>query len=94
LPTEGPLFVVFLLGVIAPITLLEYLPGLALGPIAEHSCLSAGDVLIREAAAQEPQAHFEQAGWMAVSGRSSGKLRSKIIDPKSNPRNDRRGQFV
>ncbi|HXZ16419.1 MAG TPA: potassium-transporting ATPase subunit KdpA [Roseiarcus sp.] len=36
MPTDGPLFVVFLLAVILIITLLQYLPALALGPIAEH----------------------------------------------------------
>jgi potassium-transporting ATPase potassium-binding subunit len=42
LPTDGALFVVFLLGVIAIITLLQYLPALALGPIAEHFLLEQG----------------------------------------------------
>jgi len=42
LPTDGALFVVFLLGVIAIITLLQYLPGLALGPVAEHFLLQQG----------------------------------------------------
>jgi K+-transporting ATPase ATPase A chain len=42
LPTDGALFVVFLLGVIAIITLLQYLPALALGPIAEHFLLQQG----------------------------------------------------
>ena len=42
LPTDGVLFVVFLLGVIAIITLLQYLPALALGPIAEHFLLQRG----------------------------------------------------
>jgi K+-transporting ATPase ATPase A chain len=42
LPTDGVLFVVFLLGVIAIITLLQYLPALALGPIAEHFLLQQG----------------------------------------------------
>jgi potassium-transporting ATPase potassium-binding subunit len=42
LPTDGALFVVFLLGVIAIITLLQYLPALALGPIAEQFLLVGG----------------------------------------------------
>src|SRR5208337_1029423 len=42
LPTDGPLFIGFLLSVIAVITLLQYLPGLALGPIAEHFLLGSG----------------------------------------------------
>jgi K+-transporting ATPase ATPase A chain len=42
LPTDGALFVAFLLGVIAIITLLQYLPALALGPIAEHFLLEQG----------------------------------------------------
>jgi potassium-transporting ATPase potassium-binding subunit len=36
MPTDGPLFVGFLLAVVAIVTLLQYLPALALGPIAEH----------------------------------------------------------
>ena len=36
LPTHGPLFVVFLLGVITIVTLLQYLPALTLGPVAEQ----------------------------------------------------------
>jgi K+-transporting ATPase ATPase A chain len=42
LPTDGALFIGFLLGVIAVITLLQYLPALALGPIAEHFLLQEG----------------------------------------------------
>jgi potassium-transporting ATPase potassium-binding subunit len=42
LPTDGPLFIGFLLGVIAVITLLQYLPALALGPIVEHFLLHQG----------------------------------------------------
>jgi len=42
LPTDGALFVVFLLGVIAIVTLLQYLPALALGPIAEQFLLQQG----------------------------------------------------
>ena len=42
LPTDGPLFIAFLLGVIAVITLLQYLPALALGPVAEHFLLQQG----------------------------------------------------
>jgi K+-transporting ATPase ATPase A chain len=42
LPTAGTLFVVFLLGVILIITLLQYLPALALGPIAEQFLLAHG----------------------------------------------------
>jgi K+-transporting ATPase ATPase A chain len=42
LPTDGPLFVAFLLAVIAVITLLQYLPALALGPVAEHFLLQQG----------------------------------------------------
>ena len=34
--TDGPLFIGFLLAVVAIVTLLQYLPALALGPIAEH----------------------------------------------------------
>ena len=36
MPTDGPLFITFLLAVVAIVTLLQYLPALALGPIAEH----------------------------------------------------------
>ena len=42
LPTDGPLFVIFLIVVIAIVTLLQYLPALALGPIAEHFLASGG----------------------------------------------------
>jgi K+-transporting ATPase ATPase A chain len=42
LPTDGALFVVFLLGVIAIVTLLQYLPALALGPVAEQFLLIGG----------------------------------------------------
>jgi K+-transporting ATPase ATPase A chain len=42
LPTAGTLFVVFLLGVILIITLLQYLPALALGPIVEQFLLAQG----------------------------------------------------
>jgi K+-transporting ATPase ATPase A chain len=42
LPTDGALFVVFLLCVIVIITLLQYLPALALGPVAEHFLLQQG----------------------------------------------------
>ncbi len=42
LPTDGPLFIAFLLGVIGVITLLQYLPALALGPVAEHFLLQRG----------------------------------------------------
>ena len=40
--TDGPLFVGFLLAVVAIVTLLQYLPALALGPIAEHFLASQG----------------------------------------------------
>src|ERR1700727_832030 len=36
MPTDGPLFIGFLLAVITVVTLLQYLPALALGPVAEH----------------------------------------------------------
>ena len=36
LPTDGPLFVTFLLGVILIVTLLQFFPVVALGPIVEH----------------------------------------------------------
>ena len=42
MPTDGPLFIGFLLSVVAIVTLLQYLPALALGPIAEHFLLSQG----------------------------------------------------
>jgi K+-transporting ATPase ATPase A chain len=38
-PTDGPLFVGFLLSVIIVITLLQYLPAIALGTVAEHFLL-------------------------------------------------------
>jgi K+-transporting ATPase ATPase A chain len=42
LPTDGPLFISFLLSVIIVITLLQYLPAIALGPVAEHLLLEHG----------------------------------------------------
>jgi len=42
MPTDGPLFILFLLAVIVIITLLQYLPALALGPIAEHFLAAQG----------------------------------------------------
>ena len=42
MPSDGPLFVGFLLAVIVIITLLQYLPALALGPIAEHFLATHG----------------------------------------------------
>jgi K+-transporting ATPase ATPase A chain len=35
-PTDDATFLIFLLGVIAIITALQYLPALVLGPVAEH----------------------------------------------------------
>jgi potassium-transporting ATPase potassium-binding subunit len=42
LPTDGALFITFLLAVIVIVTLLQYLPALALGPIAEHILAAKG----------------------------------------------------
>jgi potassium-transporting ATPase potassium-binding subunit len=42
MPSDGPLFIGFLLAVIVIITLLQYLPALALGPIAEHFLAAQG----------------------------------------------------
>ena len=42
LPTDGPLFITFLLAVIVIVTLVQYLPALALGPIAEHILVAKG----------------------------------------------------
>jgi K+-transporting ATPase ATPase A chain len=42
MPTDGPLFIGFLLAVVAIVTLLQYLPALALGPITEHFLVSQG----------------------------------------------------
>ena len=36
LPTDGPLFIAFLIGVVVIISLLQFFPAAALGPIAEH----------------------------------------------------------
>ena len=41
-PTDGPLFIGLLIGVILILGGLQYLPALALGPIAEHVTLLAG----------------------------------------------------
>jgi K+-transporting ATPase ATPase A chain len=39
LPTHGPLFVFLLIGVVLLVGLLNYVPALALGPVAEHFTL-------------------------------------------------------
>lgn len=41
-PTDGPLFVGLLLGVIVILYLLQYFPALALGPLVEHFAMLAG----------------------------------------------------
>ena len=41
LPTHGPLFVVLLIGTVLLVGLLNYVPALALGPVAEHLMLHA-----------------------------------------------------
>jgi K+-transporting ATPase ATPase A chain len=43
-PTDGPLFVGLLIGVIVILYLLQYFPALALGPVVEHYLLQAGRV--------------------------------------------------
>jgi K+-transporting ATPase ATPase A chain len=40
--TDGALFIGFLLAVILVVTLLQYLPALALGPVAEHLLAARG----------------------------------------------------
>jgi potassium-transporting ATPase potassium-binding subunit len=42
MPTDGALFIAFLLAVVAVVTLLQFLPALALGPIAEHFLATPG----------------------------------------------------
>ncbi len=42
LPTHGPLFVALLVGTVLLVGLLNYVPALALGPVAEHLMLWAG----------------------------------------------------
>jgi K+-transporting ATPase ATPase A chain len=42
MPSDGLLFIDFLLAVIAIVTLLQYLPALALGPVAEHFLAAQG----------------------------------------------------
>jgi potassium-transporting ATPase potassium-binding subunit len=42
MPTDGPLFIGFLLAVVVVVTLLQYLPALALGPISEHFLAAKG----------------------------------------------------
>jgi K+-transporting ATPase ATPase A chain len=41
LPTHGPLFIVLLIGTVLLVGLLNYVPALALGPVAEHLSLWA-----------------------------------------------------
>ncbi len=43
-PTHGPLFVIVLLGVVLIVVLLQYLPVLTLGPLAEHLMSAGGKV--------------------------------------------------
>ena len=42
LPTHGPLFVLLLIGTVVLVGLLNYVPALALGPVAEHFLLFSG----------------------------------------------------
>jgi len=42
LPTHGPLFVILLVGTVLLVGLLNYVPGLALGPVVEHFMLWSG----------------------------------------------------
>ena len=42
MPTHGPLFVVLLIGTVLLVGLLNYVPGLALGPMVEHLMLWSG----------------------------------------------------
>lgn len=42
LPTHGPLFFCMLVSTVVPVTLVTFLPALALGPIAEHLAMVAG----------------------------------------------------
>lgn len=44
-PTTGPLFVLLLTGVILIVGALTFVPALALGPVAEHFAMLAGEVL-------------------------------------------------
>ena len=44
LPTNGPLFVVLLVGVIVIVGALTFFPALSLGPIVEHFLAQAGKV--------------------------------------------------
>jgi K+-transporting ATPase ATPase A chain len=39
LPTHGPMFVLLLIGTVVLVGLLNYVPALALGPVAEHFLL-------------------------------------------------------
>jgi K+-transporting ATPase ATPase A chain len=41
MPTHGPLFIVLLIGTVLLIGVLNYVPALALGPLAEHFLLAA-----------------------------------------------------
>ena len=44
LPTNGPLFVVLLLGVIVIVGALTFFPALSLGPVVEHFIAQTGKV--------------------------------------------------
>jgi potassium-transporting ATPase potassium-binding subunit len=41
MPTHGPLFISLLIGTIVLIGVLNYVPALALGPVAEHFMMQA-----------------------------------------------------
>lgn len=41
MPTHGPIFIIFLIGVVLLVGVLNYVPALALGPIIEHLQLFA-----------------------------------------------------
>ncbi len=61
LPTHGPLFIGLLAGVILILGGLQYLPALALGPIAEHFAMLAGQNLLKALPMQTSIALFDGA---------------------------------
>lgn len=46
MPTHGPLFVVLLIGIVVLVGVLNYVPALTLGPIAEHLQIVATPALV------------------------------------------------
>jgi Potassium-transporting ATPase A subunit len=73
MPTDDPLFIGFLLAVVAIVTLLQYLPALALGPIAEHFHISRGSMFLGSPMRLKPCRRLKYCGesWRIMDYRPS-----------------------